>query len=52
MDEHTCREVDYCICSPHLYEPNEDCPIHMGGAWPPRCMICGRFMKWRAHEQV
>jgi hypothetical protein len=26
-------------------EPHEDCPIHSLGEWPPRCEICGQFIK-------
>jgi hypothetical protein len=47
MKEHKCKWVDYCICRMDADEPNENCPIHSGAAeWPPRCMYCGRFLKW------
>ena len=44
--EHICHQVDYCLCDVMALEPNEDCPIHGHGEFPPRCMICGKFMKW------
>jgi len=36
-----------CTCSISGLEPDDDCPLHSGGEWPPRCVFCGRFMKWR-----
>lgn len=45
MEEHTCIESNTCSCYMYSIEPNEDCPIH-GHPGPPRCAICGRFMKW------
>lgn len=47
MKDHVCKEIDYCICSPSADEPNEYCPIHGHGIFPPRCEICGRFVKWK-----
>lgn len=46
MKEHECRENKTCTCYLLADEPNEDCPVHGSGLWPPRCEICGRFMKW------
>jgi hypothetical protein len=43
--KHTCKRVEYCLCSSIADEPNEECPFHGWGEWPPRCMRCGRFMK-------
>ena len=51
MKEHTCKEIDYCICSSQALEPDEQCPKHGGGVWPPRCMYCGRFMKWKTKTE-
>lgn len=31
-------------------EPDEECPIHGAGEWPPRCCICGRFLKRKYEE--
>lgn len=42
---HTCIEMDWCRCSSMGLEPNEDCPVHGSGGWPPRCAYCGRFMR-------
>lgn len=47
MKDHVCKEIDYCICSPLADEINEYCPIHGHGIFPPRCKICGRFVKWK-----
>jgi hypothetical protein len=44
--KHDCKVIDYCICSSQALEPDENCPIHGYGIWPPRCMHCGKFMKW------
>jgi hypothetical protein len=41
---HQCRESRVCCCSLTALEPDEDCPIHSSGPWPPRCCICGRFI--------
>lgn len=43
IKEHICKRIDYCICSSIADEPNENCPIHGHGEFPPRCIICGRF---------
>jgi len=42
--KHKCQEGITCRCSSTACEPNDDCPIH-GYPWPPRCEICGKFMK-------
>lgn len=44
MQNHKCKEVDYCICSPLNYDPDDYCPIHGGCKKQPRCIICGRFI--------
>lgn len=46
MRKHKCCLGDYCICNPQGLEPDETCPMH-GTPWPPRCVECGRMMKWR-----
>jgi hypothetical protein len=49
MKDHICRESKVCTCYVLALEPNEACPQHGGGIWPPRCMECGRFLPldWR-----
>ena len=47
MTDHTCTRNKSCICSTRALEPNENCPIHGLGEWPPRCVICGRFLKYK-----
>jgi len=49
MKKHKCKRPNTCQCSLTALEPNENCPIHGIGEWPPRCAICGRFMKWRKY---
>ena len=51
MKYHICVEKDYCICDQLADEPNEHCPIHGYGTFPPRCDICGRFMKWKKYNK-
>lgn len=46
-----CERVDWCLCSANSDSPNEACPIHEGGEWPPRCADCGRFMVWTRKEK-
>lgn len=46
MTKHKCKESDYCTCSIAGLEPDEECPVHGAGVWPPQCGICGRFMPW------
>jgi len=41
---HKCVESTTCCCDIQKLEPNENCPIHGYGQWPPRCEICGQFM--------
>lgn len=48
-EKHECQASRTCCCSIIALEPNEDCPIH-GYPWPPRCEICGRFMKWKKND--
>ena len=48
--QHYCRESDTCCCSLTALEPDEDCPIHGSGPWPPRCVECGRFMPGSVRE--
>ena len=52
MTNHTCKEIDYCICDTMALEPNEQCIKHGAGPWPPRCIICGRFMKWPVYKEA
>lgn len=52
MAWHICSEVDYCLCDTMALEPNEDCPIHGPGPFPPRCAICGRFMPWPVPQVI
>lgn len=46
MKEHVCKESTTCTCYMLADEPSEDCPQHGGGTFPPRCELCGKFMKW------
>lgn len=46
---HKCRESQTCSCYLLATEPNENCPVHGAGEWPPRCEECGRYLK-REHE--
>jgi len=43
--EHECRESQTCTCYQLALEPDESCPQHGAGEWPPRCEVCGRFIK-------
>jgi len=44
--KHKCQESDVCTCSIGELEPDWRCPVHAGyREYPPRCCICGRFMK-------
>ena len=44
-EPHECRESKTCMCSLTALEPNESCPVHGWGEYPPRCCECGRFLK-------
>jgi hypothetical protein len=44
IKEHICETSRACVCSLVATEPNEECPKHGAGEWPPRCAECGRFM--------
>jgi hypothetical protein len=41
---HKCQVSKTCKCYLLASEPNEKCPIHGAGDWPPRCEICGQYM--------
>jgi len=41
---HVCRESKTCACDIQGLEPNEECPVHGAGEYPPRCGTCGRFI--------
>ena len=44
--KHVCTEsIPFCRCYMFALEPSENCPIHGGGFYPPRCSECGKFMK-------
>jgi len=45
IKKHICKEPHTCSCSIQALEPDEECYVHGLGGWPPRCEICGRFMK-------
>lgn len=45
MKEHECKESKLCSCSMTALEPDEECPVHGAGEWPPRCCVCGRYIK-------
>jgi hypothetical protein len=40
-----------CVCSVQALEPDESCPIHGAGEWPPRCEECGCFMPWPKYDE-
>ena len=44
MKKHICKRNRSCLCSLQALEPDEQCPIHGGGEWPPRCVECGKFL--------
>ena len=50
VPKHDCRESTTCCCYLLADEPDEECPVHGGGTWPPRCEVCGRFMKRKAYD--
>lgn len=45
MTPHICHESKTCMCYLLALEPDERCPVHGCGEWPPRCAVCGRFLK-------
>jgi hypothetical protein len=50
MESHKCEESKTCRCYLLSDTPNEDCPIHGAGPWPPRCKICGKFINWNCRQ--
>lgn len=52
MKPHECKESTTCTCYILADEPNEECPQHGGGEWPPRCGECGRFLKREALNET
>jgi hypothetical protein len=51
MCDHKCKRPHSCTCSSQALDPDEDCPVHQLGEWPPRCGVCGRFMKWNNKDE-
>lgn len=49
--DHRCRESTTCTCYLLATEPDEHCPIHGQGEWPPRCGECGRFLPWPKYDE-
>jgi hypothetical protein len=45
MKPHICRKSNTRGCYQLATEPDEECPVHGIGPWPPRCEVCGRFVK-------
>lgn len=43
---HVCHEPTGCTCCTGALEPDDNCPKHGCGPWPPRCEECGRFLPW------
>jgi len=50
LREHVCAPSRTCCCYQLALEPHENCPIHGGGEWPPRCAECGKFLKWKRDD--
>lgn len=50
--KHICAEGHTCVCSQLADTPDETCPVHGAGIWPPRCESCGRFLKWKLDIEV
>ncbi len=51
MDEHECKVSNACCCYIGALQPEDNCPMHGCGEWPPRCMYCGKFIKWTTAEE-
>lgn len=49
---HECRVSQTCSCSITADEPDEYCPVHDVGEWPPRCERCGHFIKRQPYEDL
>lgn len=49
---HKCAESRSCCCRIDGLEPNEDCPVHGAGPWPPRCAECGKFLSWEIRSNI
>ena len=52
MKPHQCSEATGCRCSQLADEPNEKCPVHGGGEWPPRCGECGHFLPYDVRQPL
>jgi len=50
--EHICKKGTYCICSSVSLEPEETCPMHGSEEFPPRCIECGKFIKWKNYVKI
>lgn len=46
--KHVCHESRTCTCSIIADEPDESCPVHGAGEYPPRCCVCGCFVARKA----
>ena len=51
VSPHIHHESRTCVCSMQALEPDEQCPIHGTGEWPPRCEVCGCFMPYPEYDE-
>ena len=45
MPEHTCQLPTTCLCRVDASEPYWHCPVHGEREFPPRCELCGQYMR-------
>jgi len=50
MKPHKHKRQDWCNCSSSALEPEDSCPIHGQVEYPPRCYLCGQFLKREKYE--
>ena len=50
MSNHVCKIDKTCSCYVVGLEPNEKCPKHGAGEYPPRCADCGKFISQKENN--
>ncbi len=52
MKDHKCKPATTCTCNRSALTPDESCPVHGSGEFPPRCAECGKYLSYKIEEKM